>query len=296
MTKIVLAECDCVFISFREENAEQNWRELLKQRSDAKRVHGVKGFDRAHQMAANTSDSDWVVTVDGDTRVYPELWELELETQSPNALHNFASYNPINGLVYGNGSVKTWPKHVLANVASHKQGVDFAQDLEIYATGLQMGEHDINFSKAQAITSGYREGAKLPLALVEKPGIFDLNNSGHFFLHRWLTVGSHAKNGIWGILGARLGLIDTFEKQEMSRMLLLDNDKLRAYLSGYLMNSEGFARQQCLETTSKITAILSVDVPLHDAKISEQLASEPGVIPRVGFVGRPLGQGFTQRG
>ena len=65
---IDIADIDIVFISYDEPNADRNWIELKKIAPWAKRIHGVKGSDSAHKAAADISDTDRLVTVDGDNQ------------------------------------------------------------------------------------------------------------------------------------------------------------------------------------------------------------------------------------
>ena len=64
-----VVDYDIVYLSYDEPNAEQNYADLCKKVPWAKRVHGVKGSDSAHKAAAEQSETERFVTVDGDNRI-----------------------------------------------------------------------------------------------------------------------------------------------------------------------------------------------------------------------------------
>ena len=61
-----VSDLDFVYISYMEPNKEQNWADLKNKVPWAKRVDGVKGFDSAHKAAAETAETDFFISVDGD--------------------------------------------------------------------------------------------------------------------------------------------------------------------------------------------------------------------------------------
>jgi len=76
-------EHDIVFISYDEPNADLNYADLLTKAPWAKRIHGVKGSDAAHKAAAELSDTDWLITVDGDNIVDTSFFDLDLSMDDP---------------------------------------------------------------------------------------------------------------------------------------------------------------------------------------------------------------------
>ena len=64
--KIRVTDLDFVYISYMEPNKEVNWADLKNKVPWAKRVDGVKGFDSAHKAAADISETDFFISVDGD--------------------------------------------------------------------------------------------------------------------------------------------------------------------------------------------------------------------------------------
>ncbi len=75
MAQIDVTELDIFYISYDEPNAEENWADLMNKVPWAKRIHGVKGFDAAHKAAANQSETERFITVDGDNKVLTEFFD-----------------------------------------------------------------------------------------------------------------------------------------------------------------------------------------------------------------------------
>lgn len=219
MSLLKISELDCVFISYDEPNAEMNYARLLKDAPWAERVHGVKGSDACHKAAARKSNTEWFVTVDADNIVDPAFWEIELDlTQYPNAqAFNWPGRNVINGLRYGNGSLKVWRKDFVLNMKTHeaadeKKGqVDFCWEVGYYPLIKSYSETIINTTPLQAWRAGFREGVKMCLnrgVRIEqgKPATEVIWWENLHRLKQWLTLGAHVDNGMWAIAGAWHGV------------------------------------------------------------------------------------------
>lgn len=102
---------DLFFVSYEEPNAQENWEGLVRRFPHAKRIHGIRGIDRAHKACASKAFTKMFWTVDGDTEV-DDAWDFSYQPDKwdQDYLHVWYSQNPITGLPYGYGSVKLWPK------------------------------------------------------------------------------------------------------------------------------------------------------------------------------------------
>lgn len=132
MAKIDVTELDIFYISYDEPNAEDNWADLLNKVPWAKRVHGVKGFDAAHKAAAEQSETERFITVDGDNIVMDDFFEQTLDVPDTDAYGNniaesifsWNGKNLLNGLVYGNGGLKCWPTEYTKTIRTHEAADD----------------------------------------------------------------------------------------------------------------------------------------------------------------------------
>jgi len=217
--KINLSEIDCVFISYDEPNAEKNWIDLEEKCFWAQRVHGVKGSDECHKAAANLANSEWFITVDADNIVDPKFFELELDldTFPETVTFSWPGLNIVNGLRYGNGSLKVWRKDFVLDMKSHEAAdvntsqVDFCWEERYRPMVDSYSKTYINGSPYQAWRAGFREGVKMSLVggvLPKERSVDDLLKNAWHNVHRlkiWMSLGSHVDNGMWAMLGARHG-------------------------------------------------------------------------------------------
>ena len=120
--KIPITEIDIIFISYDEPNANANFADLQSKCPWAKRSHGVFGSDAAHKAAAKLSETDRFVGVDADNIVDPNFFGVEIDTDKieDDWVLSWSGRNDINGLVYGNGGLKCWPKHVVEKMRTHE--------------------------------------------------------------------------------------------------------------------------------------------------------------------------------
>ena len=224
MKKFKVVDYDIIYLSYDEPNAEQNYADLCSKVPWAKRVHGVKGSDAAHKACAELSETDRFITVDGDNIINPDFLSQELDFEEHNNLTNtvisWCGRNIINGLIYGNGGLKCWPKEYVLNMRTHENAdqdnahaqVDFCWDVEYIQMNSCFSTIINNATPQQAWRAGFREGVKLALDRGVKVSKQDFHNNHWRCLHWlyiWSMVGSDVKNGNWAILGARQGLYKT---------------------------------------------------------------------------------------
>ncbi len=215
-----LNEFDIVFISYDEDNCEENWADLQSKAPWAKRVHGVDGSDAAHKAAADLAETDLFISVDADNIIDEAFLEMELDLDNPRLKDktiSWAAYNYVNGLEYGNGGLKLWPKQYVLDMKTHEHadsedmqnkvefcwGENYVQMANQFSTTLPNG------SPRQAFRAGFREGVKMGLVNGEKTSPHEFKKNiwwGNYKrLITWCSVGADVDNGLWAMYGARLG-------------------------------------------------------------------------------------------
>ena len=219
-----IIDYDIVYLSYDEPNAEKNYADLLTKAPWAKRVHGVEGSDAAHKACARLSETDRFITVDGDNIVRPGFLEQVLDIPQGSDLESsvisWCGKNEINGLMYGNGGIKCWPKEYVLQMKTHENAdpenvaaqVDFCWDLKYIQQNSCYSDVHNNATPQQAWRAGFREGVKMALDSGAKPTKEQLLKGHWKNLHRlwiWLMIGADVENGDWAILGARAGLYMT---------------------------------------------------------------------------------------
>jgi hypothetical protein len=219
-----IIDYDIIYLSYDEPNAEKNYADLLTKAPWAKRVHGVEGSDAAHKACAALSETDRFITVDGDNIIRPGFLEQELIISAGSDLEksviSWCGKNEINGLMYGNGGLKCWPKEYVLNMRTHENAdadniaaqVDFCWDLQYIQQNSCYSDVHNNATTQQAWRAGFREGVKMALDQGAKPSKEQFLKGHWKNLHRlwiWLMVGADVENGLWAIYGAREGLYKT---------------------------------------------------------------------------------------
>jgi len=153
---------DIVFISYQEENADENYNNLCKKYPNVKRVHGVKGIHNAHIAAAQKVDTEMFWVVDGDAEL---VENFELDFQVPkwehDVVHVWRSQNPINGLVYGYGGVKLLPTQLTINMNTASADMTTSISDKFKAVEETSNITKFNTDEFNSWKSGFRECVKL---------------------------------------------------------------------------------------------------------------------------------------
>jgi hypothetical protein len=221
MNKFKITDLDIIYLSYDEPNAEKNYVDLCTKIPWAKRVHGVEGSDAAHKACARLSDTDHFITIDADNIVRQDFLNQTLDFNEHGDLKNtvisWKGRNEINGLMYGNGGLKCWPKKYVLNMRTHENAdpnnkhaqVDFCWDAQYIQMNSCYSDVYNNHTSQQAWRAGFREGVKLATdqGLRLTP---DTLKNNHWrclhWLYIWTMIGADIKNGLWAIYGAREGL------------------------------------------------------------------------------------------
>jgi UDP:flavonoid glycosyltransferase YjiC (YdhE family) len=211
---------DTVFLSFDEPNADLHWEQLKQQVPTAKRVHGVVGFDASHKAAAAISETQRLTIIDADNMVDAAFFDIErsVPVHLQEAVWTWTSQNKINGLIYPFGGVKVWTQDIINAMRSHEladtgQGLklDFWDQPGYYVFHPCHSSNITGGSPYQAFRGGYREGVKLTgwSGMVRTPqDLYKVRGTVQFKrLFAWMALGRDVENGLWSMLGARLGCI-----------------------------------------------------------------------------------------
>jgi hypothetical protein len=219
MKSIDIADLDCVFLTYDEPNAEENWVKIKNMVPWACRVDGVKGSDAAHKAAGQASNTDRFILIDGDNIPDPAFFNLTLEfptAEYEQAVFRWRAKNHINGLMYGNGGLSSWTKQFVENMQTHEASNGAVEnDVEFCFYPNYWAMHDCysttypNATAFQAWRAGFREGVKMCLNKGARPTLSEFKQRVHHrnldHLTIWHNVGRDVDNGIWAIAGSRMG-------------------------------------------------------------------------------------------
>lgn len=219
MNEIIdIADLDCIFLTYDEPNAEENWVHVRNMVPWARRVDGVKGSDAAHKAAAMASTTDRFVLLDGDN--IPDIGffssQLVLDSTNSDCVFRWRARNNVNGLMYGNGGISCWTQDFVMNMRTHEASdgtdetaVEFCFDPRYWAMHDCFSTTHINATDFQAWRAGFREGVKMCLDRGSRPSLADFKqrvaqrNLDNLTI--WHNVGRDVPNGSWAIAGARQG-------------------------------------------------------------------------------------------
>lgn len=213
---------DVVFISYDEPNADENWNRLKMFAPHAIHVHGVKGIPQVHIQAAKRVMTSHFFTVDGDNWVYDDFnWGKVVDFQKDDKrIHVWGCQNIVNGLQYGYGGIKLWPKDHIENIKEYS--VDFTTS--VASRGFRIHEQiasDTIFNNTpfNSWKSAFRECTKLAGNLINNSDPRTENR-----LRVWMSIGEDVKNGVHCLLGARQGTLFALKNQNDVEMLAKIND------------------------------------------------------------------------
>lgn len=200
---------DIVFISYDEPHADENWQYLKERIPYAKRIHGIKGIDNAHKEAAKIVDTEHFFTIDGDNKINENFnFNNIIDFQrNDKRIHVWRAENCVNGLIYGYGGVKLWPTDHIKNIKEYT--VDFTTSVATHGFKIHnelASKTCFNSTPYNAWKSGYRECTKLASGIIHNADKKSLDR-----LLVWMSIGSDVENGLYCILGARMGALYGFE-------------------------------------------------------------------------------------
>jgi hypothetical protein len=240
MNQIDIADLDCIYLSYDEPEKEQYWIRIKNMVPWARRVDGIKGSDAAHKAAANASDTERFILIDGDNLPDPAFFNQTLcfpTSDYEQAVFRWRARNHVNGLMYGNGGLSSWTKTHVMNMRTHENTdgrdetvVEFCFDPMYWAMHDCYSTTYPNQSPFHAWRAGFREGVKMCLNQGAKPTIPDFKQRVH---HRnldnltiWHNVGTDVENGMWCIAGSRMGTYMTM-LTNVDYIMVQDFERLR---------------------------------------------------------------------
>lgn len=196
----IVDELDVIFISYDEPNADANWRKVLDRVPFAQRVHGVKGIFEAHKAAAELAQTDMFWVVDGDADLLDD-WTFTYQPGIFNrqCVHVWPSRNAVNGLEYGYGGVKLFPRRLLLDATSWT--VDLTTGLGNNLKVMRRVSNVTAFNTDPFSTwrSAFRECAKLAAATIKNQIADETNdrlaiwcNTAYGDFSEYATRGAHA--------------------------------------------------------------------------------------------------------
>ncbi len=212
---------DIIFISYYENNADQNYNKLINNYPRAKRVDGIKGIHQAHIEAAKLSTTDMFWVVDADAIIVDEFkFDHVVSTYDKETVHVWRSKNPINDLEYGYGGVKLLPKKLTLNMNVNLPDMTTSISKQFKAMTTVSNITNFNTDEFSTWRSAFRECVKLSSGSIAR------NKEAETLerLNIWCSVGENSLFGSYAIAGAKAGKLYGETNKNDPKMLSMIND------------------------------------------------------------------------
>ena len=149
---------DIFFLSYDEPFADERYSHIVDV-FPAKHIRGIKGIYQAHKKCADVAKTKMFWVIDADMEVADDFDFTYIPKLSQQRyIHLWMTINPINGLKYGYGGIKLFPKVVFEN----SYGVDMTTTLAPLVIHDEIcGTTRFDFDEFHTWRAAFREAAKL---------------------------------------------------------------------------------------------------------------------------------------
>ena len=191
---------DIVFISYDEKEADRNYNNLIESFPRAKRVHGVKGMERALEAAAEASSTPWYFAVFGKTELYPGFDFSFVPDYFQQPKHYiFYSENRVNKLVYGEMAVILYNCGLILDNRNKEFGLDYTMSFPHEVVPVVSTYGNFDTSAYQTWRTAFREVSKLYDIQARTPSV-----DTEYRIQVWETV-AEGPFADWCLKGAQDG-------------------------------------------------------------------------------------------
>ena len=193
---------DIVFIGYKEKYKDKNWQRLTDRFPMAKRVDGVKGLHQAHIKGAKMCWTKMFWIVDADALILDNFnFTYKAEEWDEDIVHVWKCKNPINGLLYGYGGVKLFPRQMTIDqdVTSTDMTTSISPRFRSMPEVSNLTE--FNTDPFNTWKSAFRECVELSSKVIQGQN----DKETEIRLNEWCTKGKNKPFGEYCIAGANAG-------------------------------------------------------------------------------------------
>jgi len=185
---------DVFFLSYGEPVADRHWNLLRQIAPHAHHVQGIDGIRKAHRQCAHLSRTANFFVVDADNEVLDVDFRLRVPRDDQGYVHVWRALNPVNGLVYGWGAVKLFPRQLLLDDAAMPLDLTNSFPMKVVE---QIGSvTHFNTSGFNAWRAAFRECVKLTVR-------DDAESRAHLAVWCSVARGAHAEDCLHGARDGR---------------------------------------------------------------------------------------------
>ena len=215
------ADFDIIMISFHEAEADHNYQQLRLRFPEAGHIKNVAGIGNAHKKAGELATSEMVYIVDADADVMNDFCFDYIPPMAKRANTTYVWYarNPINGLEYGYGGIKLFPRQQLIEMGHVLP--DFSTGAAFYQPVRDVSNITrFNRDPFRTWRSAFREFVKLSSQINPNAPVKETADR----LETWCTVDEGGRFGRYCIKGALEGKAYGIEHKDDVEALNKIND------------------------------------------------------------------------
>ena len=195
-------EFDICFISYHEAEADRNFQSIVTKYPEARHIRNIKGIENAYKEAGRTSSTEMVWIVDADA-VILDHFRFDFvppKSKRKNTTYCWRARNPINGLEYGFGAVKLFPRKQLMTLGNKMP--DFSTNVAFFQPIDQVSNITaFNKDPYRTWRAAFRECAKLSSNIISNSRVEENQER----LDAWMKIDNGARFGRYALRGARDG-------------------------------------------------------------------------------------------
>ncbi len=204
---------DAFFISFDEPYADNAFAILQHNHPIVRRVHGIAGIQNAHRECARQSRTEHFFVIDADNRIHdPSVFDFLVSSYDRGYVHLWYARNPVNGLAYGWGGLKLFPRKVFTDDA---MPLDMTTSFPLKIIPEIISTSEFNVSPLDTWRSAFRETVKLTVG--------EQNRETRERLYGWCEV-ARGPFAEYCLKGARAGVAYAEGHRDDRDALLRIND------------------------------------------------------------------------
>ena len=215
------ADFDIIMISFHEAEADHNYQQLRLRFPEAGHIKNVAGIGNAHKKAGELATSEMVYIVDADADVMNDFCfdYIPPMAKRVNTTYVWYARNPINGLEYGYGGIKLFPRQQLIEMGHVLP--DFSTGAAFYQPVRDVSNITrFNRDPFRTWRSAFRECVKLSSQINPNAPVKETADR----LDTWCTVDQGGRFGRYCIKGANEGKAYGIEHKDDVEALNKIND------------------------------------------------------------------------
>ena len=197
-------------LAYGEPNADANFKRIQKIAPHAMRVDNVAGILQAHKAAARLATTDNFYVVDADA-VLVDHFDFSFTpdvirdaypgVQEASCIYLWQSVNSVNGLIYGYGGVKLFPRRALLNATEFTVDMTTTLDAPLVVKPQISNISEFNTDQFNTWRSAFRECVKLASSIID----YNINLDDKYRLDTWCSRGNDEPFGEYAMMGARQG-------------------------------------------------------------------------------------------